>query len=172
MDSGTVGQADAAGSAEPKTFVPATERATGRTNDQSNREVGMLTRNALCLSVLLAAVAPAAGEECTKLLTPDITVDFTKRNTRAYLDTAMCTMTSDEFRKKYGVATSGQYFGIGGSANFDSADYEAKKSATCNDLTSEKIDQSLYYFSSRIIPQAARDDYLKCVEHKPLACLF
>jgi hypothetical protein len=120
----------------------------------------------------LVYVGTAKGEQCENLLTPDVTIDLTKKDTVAYLDSAMCNKSFDEFKNSYGADTAAQYFEISGKGNFTANNYNSHKASFCSSLTSDERDQSLYYRSSRIIPKDARDNYVKCVEARPLVCLF
>ncbi len=125
-----------------------------------------------CTWIYFSLVALAGAQQCEGFLTPDMTVDLTKKDTYAFLDSAMCHKNYEEFKKSYGADTGAKYFEISGRGNFTSDNYEKRQTSDCNRLTKQESDQSLYYHSAKIIPQKAGADYLECVRRQTLVCMF
>lgn len=138
-----------------------------------------MVRRALLGSLLAAALlwsAPSFGQdECSKVLDKELATDrivqTSSRGDRLAAFYQMCSKTYEEFNDTYGFQSGAQYYGIGGTGDYNQANYEQHRQTQCTTTNLQQSSQaSSYYFSSTPNSQALAD-WQECIARQQLYCL-
>jgi hypothetical protein len=113
-----------------------------------------------------------AQQQCSELLLqPDVKIDFSDIRSRSYFREVMCSLNKEEYVRKYGVQTGGNYLQTySGMANANIDRYDTIRREQCSDRTSDDNKSALAYSSVAVVPQAARESYVQCLRGQEFVC--
>jgi hypothetical protein len=130
-----------------------------------------LSALALVASAMISLNANAQQQCSEKLLEANVEINFSKSEFRAFFREIICSSSKEQFVKKYGVQTGGNYLQTySGMANVNIDDYETIQRQHCGNITEAASNSALAYSSVSVVPTGARALYVQCLRGQEFAC--